>query len=71
MAKSRRLPTTRRVLLGVAVAVAFVLTIWRSWGLDTRTLLEFFTGSILLVLSTMIAAFILVAIIRFIRLMKR
>ncbi len=67
MAKSRRLPVTRRVLLGVAIAVVFVLTIWRSWGLDTQTLLEFFTGSILFVLITMIAAFIMVAIIRLVK----
>ena len=67
MVKSRRLPVTRRVLLGVAVAVAFVYAIWRYWGLDTRTLLEFFTGSILLVLITAIAAFVMVAIIRLLK----
>ena len=61
------MPITRRVLLGAALAIAFVIAMWRFWGVDEETLLEFFTGAIVLVLMMAVPAFIAVAIMRLLR----
>ncbi|MEJ2131148.1 MAG: hypothetical protein P8Y95_05875 [Gammaproteobacteria bacterium] len=57
----------RRVLLGLVVAIAFVFAIWRVWGVDARTLLEFLGGSVLLVLITLVPAFLVVALFRWLK----
>ena len=67
MAKRRRLPITRRVLLGAALAIAFVIAVWRTWGVDEAMLLEFFAGAIVLVLMMVVPAFIVVAIVRLLK----
>jgi hypothetical protein len=58
---------TRRVLIGVALAIAFVFAMWRAWGVDTWTLLEFLAGSVMFVLITMVPAFVVVAIFRMLK----
>lgn len=67
MAKRRVSPIARRVLLGVVLAIAFVIAVWRAWGMDAHTLFEYFTGSIVLVLVMAVPAFMVVAIIRLLR----
>ena len=63
----RRDRITRRVLLGAVLAVAAIAWLAREMDLDREVLLDYLVGSVVLVGGTLVAAFLVVAVVKLVR----